>query len=167
MRSGLGLIRGAAAGVALVIVVLVGVVWLSDGPAVGQVQVYRAPRLPGTSHPDLTGVWQAFVTANWNLEDHGADAGPFPTQLGMWGAQPPGQSIVQGGAIPYQPEAMSKRQENFARRLEVDLDNLNTVGDPEAKCYMPGVPRATYMPFPVPDYSEHGPNRDRLSVRER
>ena len=125
-----------------------GVLWLSDGPAAGQVQVYRAPRLPGTSHPDLSGIWQAFVTANWSLEDHGADAGPFPTTLGMWGAQPPGQSIVEGGEIPYRPEALAKREANFARRLEVDVDNLNTVGDPEAKCYLPGVPRATYMPFP-------------------
>ena len=125
-----------------------GVLWLSEGPAAGQVQVYRAPRLPGTSHPDLSGIWQAFVTANWSLEDHGADAGPFPTTLGMWGAQPPGQSIVEGGEIPYRPEALAKREANFARRLEVDVDNLNTVGDPEAKCYLPGVPRATYMPFP-------------------
>ena len=125
-----------------------GVLWLSEGPAAGQVQVYRAPRLPGTSHPDLSGIWQAFVTANWSVEDHGADAGPFPTTLGMWGAQPPGQSIVEGGEIPYRPEALAKREANFARRLEVDVDNLNTVGDPEAKCYLPGVPRATYMPFP-------------------
>jgi hypothetical protein len=125
-----------------------GVLWLSEDPAAGQVQVYRAPRLPGTAHPDLSGIWQAFVTANWSLEDHGADAGPFPTTLGMWGAQPPGQSIVEGGEIPYRPEALAKREANFARRLEVDPDNLNTVGDPEAKCYLPGVPRATYMPFP-------------------
>ena len=125
-----------------------GVLWLSESPAAGQVQVYRAPRLPGTSHPDLSGIWQAFVTANWSLEDHGAGAGPFPTTVGMWGAQPPGQSIVEGGEIPYRPEGLAKRAANFARRLEVDPDNLNTVGDPEAKCYLPGVPRATYMPFP-------------------
>ena len=140
--------KGWTAAVLIAAGAAAGVLWLSEGPAAGQIQVYRAPRLPGTSHPDLTGIWQAFVTANWSLEDHGADAGPFPTTLGMWGAQPPGQSIVEGGEIPYRPEALAKREANFARRLEVDPDNLNTVGDPEAKCYLPGVPRATYMPYP-------------------
>ena len=140
--------KGWTAAVLIAAGAAAGVLWLSGGSAAGQVQVYRAPRLPGTSHPDLSGIWQAFVTANWSLEDHGADAGPFPTTLGMWGAQPPGQSIVEGGEIPYRPEALAKREANFARRLEVDVDNLNTVGDPEAKCYLPGVPRATYMPFP-------------------
>ncbi len=141
-------LRGFTAAVLLVATGAAGALWLSAGSAAGQVQVYRAPRLPGTSHPDLTGIWQAFVTANWNIEDHGAEAGPFASLLGMWGAQPPGQSIVRGGEIPYRPEALARREANFARRLDVDVDNLNTVGDPEAKCYMPGVPRAAYMPYP-------------------
>ena len=111
-------------------------------------RVVRAPRLLGTSNPDLTGIWQAFVTANWDIQDHGADAGPFPKLLGMWGAQLPGQGVVVGNEIPYRPEALAKKNENFENRLTVDADNLNTVGDPEAKYYMPGVPRATYMPFP-------------------
>ena len=147
MNTGFRL-RGFTAAVLLVAAGAAGALWLSAGPASGQVQVYRAPRLPGTSHPDLTGIWQAFVTANWNIEDHGAEAGPFPTLLGAWGAQPPGQSIVRGGEIPYRPAALARRAANFARRLDVDVDALNTVGDPEAKCYMPGVPRATYMPYP-------------------
>ncbi len=126
----------------------VAVLWLSGLPAAAQSTLYRAPRLPGTSNPDLSGIWQAFVTANWNLEDHGAEAGEFPRLLGIWGAQPPGQSVVVGGRIPYRPEALAKREENAGNRLTVDPDNINTVGDPEAKCYMPGVPRATYMPFP-------------------
>ena len=116
--------------------------------AIAQDESYAAPRLPGTVHPDLNGIWQSFTTANWDLQDHGADAGPFPRQLGVWGAQPPGQSIVLGGEIPYRPEALAKKQRNFSERLVVDHDNVNTVGDPEAKCYLPGVPRATYMPFP-------------------
>jgi hypothetical protein len=116
--------------------------------AIAQDESYAAPRLPGTDHPDLNGIWQSFTTANWDLQDHGADAGPFPRQLGVWGAQPPGQSIVLGGEIPYRPEALAKKQRNFSERLVVDHDNVNTVGDPEAKCYLPGVPRATYMPFP-------------------
>lgn len=147
MHAGIGFTRFTAA-MLMGATAAAGILWLSAGPAAGQIQVYRAPRLPGTSQPDLTGIWQAFVTANWNIEDHGADAGPFPTTLGMWGAQPPGQSIIEGGEIPYRPAALAKREANFARRLDVDVDNLNTVGDPEAKCYMPGVPRATYMPYP-------------------
>ena len=109
---------------------------------------YRAPRLAGTERPDLTGIWQAMVTANWDIQDHSASEGPFARMLGIWGAQPPGQGIVEGDEIPYRPEALAKREENFKRRLAIDHDNLNTVGDPEAKCYLPGVPRATYLPFP-------------------
>ena len=122
--------------------------WLSAGILVGQAQSYVAPRLPGTSHPDLSGIWQAFTTANWDIQDHGVNPGPFPRLLGVWGAQPPGRSVVEGNEIPYLPEALAKKQENLENRLTVDPDNVNTVGDPEAKCYLPGVPRATYMPFP-------------------
>ena len=67
---------------------------------------------------------------------------------GCGGAQPPGQGVVLGNEIPYRPEALARKRENLERRLAVDHDNINTVGDPEAKCYLPGVPRATYMPFP-------------------
>src|SRR5262245_26550707 len=109
---------------------------------------YKSPRLKGTDKPDLTGVWQALVTADWDVQDHSADAGPFPRLVGIWGAQPPGQGIVEGNEIPYRPEALAKKQQNARDRLTIDHDNLNTVGDPEAKCYLPGVPRATYLPFP-------------------
>jgi hypothetical protein len=109
---------------------------------------YKAPRLKGTDKPDLSGVWQALVTANWDVQDHSADAGPFPRLVGIWGAQPPGQGIVEGNEIPYRPEALAKKQQNAKDRLTIDHDHLNTVGDPEAKCYLPGVPRATYLPFP-------------------
>ena len=45
---------------------------------------------------------------------------------------------------------MARKKENFEKRLTRPTSReLNeTTGDPEAKCYMPGVPRATYMPFP-------------------
>ncbi len=122
--------------------------WLSAGTLVGQAESYVAPRLPGTSHPDLSGIWQAFTTANWDIQDHGVNPGPFPRLLGVWGAQPPGRGVVEGNEIPYLPEALAKKQENLENRLTVDPNNVNTVGDPEAKCYLPGVPRATYMPFP-------------------
>ena len=100
-------------------------------------QIARIPRMPD-GKPNLTGLWQAITMANWNIEDHSAQDGPF-FQLGAIGAIPPGQGIVEGGAIPYKPEALKKRNENFANRLKLD---------PEVKCYMPGLPRGTYLPYP-------------------
>src|SRR4029079_10870042 len=51
-----------------------------------------------------------------------------------------GLSVVDGdGKIPYKPEALAKRNENRAKWPEAD---------PEVKCYLPGIPRATYMPYP-------------------
>jgi hypothetical protein len=147
MRKSFGL-RGWMIALAVKVVAVVAVVWLSGRPTAGQVQAYQAPRLPGTDKPDLTGIWQAFVTANWDIQDHSAEAGPFPRLLGVWGAQLPGQGVVEGKEIPYRPEALAKKEENFKNRLIIDHDNLNTVGDPEAKCYHPGVPRATYLPVP-------------------
>lgn len=89
-------------------------------------------------HPDLTGIWQAMGTANWDLEDHAPEAGPF-YQLGALGAIPPGRGVVEGGKIPYKPEALAKRNQNRANRWK---------DDPELKCYMPSIPRAAYLPYP-------------------
>ena len=88
--------------------------------------------------PDMNGIWQALNEANWNLEPHAASPAVL-AQLGAQYAVPPGIGVVVGGEIPYLPEALARRDENFANRLELD---------PEVKCYMPGVPRATYMPYP-------------------
>jgi hypothetical protein len=88
--------------------------------------------------PDLSGIWQALGTAHWDLLDHSPQPGPL-YRLGAIGAVPGGRGVVVGDTIPYQPWAAEKRQENFANRL---------TEDPEIKCYMPGVPRATYLPFP-------------------
>jgi hypothetical protein len=89
-----------------------------------------AHSLPRTAdgHPNLSGIWQVNNTAVWDLQDHAA-------QLGV----PAGQGVVEGNEIPYLPSALAKRQENFKNR---------TTEDPEAKCYMAGVPRITYMPYP-------------------
>src|SRR5438552_3388318 len=106
-------------------------------PALGQTQASRIPRMPD-GKPNLTGLWQALGTAYWDIRDHIAQPGPF-IQLGAAGAIPGGQGIVDGGEIPYQPAAAAKQRENFQNRLKLD---------PEVKCYMPGVPRGTYMPFP-------------------
>ena len=132
-------------------VAIFGLAAVSDagqGPA--QFPSYRAPRT-ADGHPDLNGVWQAFTTANWDIQDHEAQAGPHTELMGAYSAEPAGQGIVVGNEIPYQPWALAKKKENFAKRLTADLsrdDTWHETGDPEFKCYMPGVPRATYMPFP-------------------
>jgi len=88
--------------------------------------------------PDFNGIWQAIGSAHWNIEPHAADFSPL-VELGAIGAIPAGLGIVQGGSIPYTTEARAKQQENRADWLALD---------PVVKCYMPGVPRATYLPFP-------------------
>ena len=96
----------------------------------------RAARIAG--HPNLNGIYQAIGSQFWNLEDHPAQATAF-WQLGAIGAIPAGTSVVEGGSIPYKPAALQHRDENRAGWPK---------SDPEAKCYMPGIPRANYMPYP-------------------
>jgi hypothetical protein len=112
---------------------------------------YRAPRMPD-GHPNLNGDWQAMVSANWDIQDHEAQAGIHPEIDGAYGAGPGGQSIIEGdGVIPYKPEALAKKKANFEKRGVVDVSSdlkWHDLGDPELKCYMPGLPRATYMPYP-------------------
>lgn len=111
-----------------------------------------ADRAVAPAHPDLNGVWQALNTANYDVESHTArhslqlrdgPHGPLPTvellRLGAVGAVPPGLGVVEGGAIPYTPEGLAKKRENAAHWID---------RDPEVKCYLPGVPRATYLPYP-------------------
>jgi len=88
--------------------------------------------------PNFTGLWQVLGTAHWDIRDHGAQPGPF-LQLGAAGAMPAGQGIVEGGEIPYTPAAGAQQKDNLQNRMTLD---------PEIKCYMPGIPRANYMPFP-------------------
>ncbi len=115
-------------------------------------QTWRAPRVAGSTHPDLNGIWQVINEANYDVEMHMARPalvtqkgpyGPVPAApvlaLGAVGSVPPGVGVVDGGPLPYKPEALAKRDENHEKWLE---------RDPEIKCYLPGVPRATYMPYP-------------------
>lgn len=102
-----------------------------------QAQDHRAARA-ADGHADLSGIWEALNAANWDLEDHSAQAGPM-WQTGAIGSEPAGQGVVEGGAIPYLPAALEQKKANFAKRR---------TGDPEAKCYLPGIPRANYMPYP-------------------
>jgi hypothetical protein len=78
--------------------------------------------------PDFSGIWQALSTAAWNIEDHSAEKGV-----------PAGQGVVEGGELPYLPEALKQRDENYRTRA---------TADPETKCFLPGIPRMMYMPFP-------------------
>ena len=102
-----------------------------------QAPAYRAPRA-ADGKPNLNGIWQAINSASYDIEAHSAAPSPV-LELGAAGAIPAGLGIVEGGTLPYRPEALAKRNENRANRLKLD---------PEVKCYLPGVPRATYMPFP-------------------
>ena len=158
MRFGL---KGAA------IVIAAGAVfallWTRVAPVTGQTESYRAARTVD-GRPDLSGIWQALNTANYDLQSHSArpalaliPAPPhtgvpglgrskpveLPAQsvraLGAVGGVPAGEGVVQGGEIPYQPWAAAQKKENFEHWLE---------RDPEIRCFMPGVPRATYMPYP-------------------
>ena len=121
MRRGFSILcTGTVAAAALLMVVGLGL-------SASAQQAYKAPRtLDG--HPDLQGVWQALNTAWVDLEDHAATIG--------W---PAGLSVVEGGDIPYKPGALAKRDKNRQERL---------TADPVARCLLPGVPRATYLPFP-------------------
>jgi hypothetical protein len=89
---------------------------------------YKPPRTP-EGQPDLQGIWQVRNTANWDVQSHGS-AYRIPAGFG----------VVVGEEIPYQPWAAAKKQENFKTRL---------TEDPVEKCYMAGVPRTMYLPYPV------------------
>ena len=110
---------------------------LAAMPDAAQAPVYRAPRT-ADGKPNLNGIWQALNTANWDLQGHAAAKGPV-SSLGAVFSVPPGLGVVEGGEIPYLPAAAARKKENQA--------NWATL-DPEVKCYLPGVPRATYLPYP-------------------
>ena len=144
---------------AIVVVTAVVVAGVFFGVRLGE---DRTPDSQGTGaqimrtadgRPDFSGIWQTNSTANWDLQTHEArpmvaQAGVYPdvpvlavpvVALGTAGWVPPGLGVVQGGEIPYQPWAALRKQENAANWLD---------RDPELACYMPGVPRAMYLPYP-------------------
>jgi hypothetical protein len=110
--------------------------WLTSSAILGQAPAYKAPRLSGK--PNLNGIWQALNEAHWDIEAHSAAPGAL-LPLGASAAVAAGIGIVQDGALPYQPAAAIQKKQNFEKRLTLD---------PEIKCYLPGVPRAMYMPYP-------------------
>jgi hypothetical protein len=109
----------------------------SEPAAQGSAAPNTVPRTPD-GKPNLSGIWQAINSANFDLEVHAAKPSPI-VALGAAGAVPGGLGVVEGGPIPYKPEALAKKKANGENWLTLD---------PEIKCYMPGVPRATYLPFP-------------------
>ena len=118
-------------------------------------QAARPARVGGK--PNFSGIWQANNEANWDLQGHAAlpaalmQPGIYPYEyarvpaapvlaLGAAGAVPGSLGVVQGdGQIPYKPEALLIKKENAEHWID---------RDPELKCYLPGVPRAMYMPYP-------------------
>ena len=111
----------------MALVAMVGVVAMVGCSGQTQTSMGEFPRTADGT-PDLSGVWQAFTTAAWDLQDHNAEKGV-----------PGGQGVVEGGEIPYQPWAATQKAENFENRM---------TADPLSNCYMPGVPRITLLPHP-------------------
>jgi len=126
---------------------------IAVAPASAQ-QTQQPERIDGK--PNFNGIWQAMNTANWNLEPHSAAPNPVADRLiGAIGAIPAGLGVVEGGQIPYKPEALER----------LNAHKANVINhDPEAACYLPGIPRATYMPYPF--QIVQGGNDDILMVYE-
>lgn len=145
--------------VSVVVGVVAAAVTIASNPSVtGQARTPGVPRVNGK--PDLNGIWQTINTANWDIQAHTAKAAlamrpgpvvPVPAKevlaFGAVGSVPSGLGVVDGNELPYLPEALKKKQDNEANWL---------TRDPEIKCYLPGVPRATYMPFPFQIFQGQG-----------
>ena len=146
--------RGSTISVALATAAVTAVIAVSMTRAAGQA---ARPTRTVDDKPNFSGIWQALNEAHWDLEAHAARSGmvtqpgayPFPfaevpaapvLALGAAGGVPGSIGVVDGdGQIPYTPEAAATKQENAANWID---------RDPELKCYLPGIPRAMYMPYP-------------------
>ena len=116
----------------LVVAVVASTLDAAQGPAS---RAY-SPAKTSFGQPDLQGMWQVVNTAAWDIQDHRGERFPgLPTRFGI----PAGEGVVEGNEIPYQPWAVEQKRKNYENRVDAD---------PEAHCYMPGVPRITYMPHP-------------------
>jgi hypothetical protein len=113
--------------------------FLAAAPITTAAQVSALPRT-SDGRPNLQGIWQVLNTAAWDIQDH-------PARLGV----PAGQGVVEGNELPYRPEALGKKQQNFENRA---------TADPESKGYLPGVPRIMYMPFPFQIFQ----TRDQVTI---
>ncbi|MBI2185785.1 MAG: hypothetical protein HYU37_01535 [Acidobacteria bacterium] len=150
--------RGSLIGVALASAAVSAAVavWLTRTIVVQGSAASLVPRAVD-GRPDFSGIWQANNEAHWDLEPHeprpGAvvQQGAFPWEFvqvpaapslpfGAAGGVPGSIGVVEGdGRIPYRPEALKIKNENGQNWID---------RDPELKCYLPGIPRAMYMPYP-------------------
>jgi hypothetical protein len=130
----------AAATLAVAFSVIPGAAQAPQPSRPAQPSAGQAPSAPRTADGkvNLNGIWQAMNEANWDIEGHSAGPGRV-LALGAEDAEVPGLGVVEGGPLPYLPAAAAKKKANFDKRLTLD---------PEIKCYLPGVPRAMYMPQP-------------------
>jgi len=142
------------AGVVVAVAVSAGIACQSGTQSTGS-NTRQVRTLDGK--PDFTGIWQANNEAYWDLQAHSARAGivtqpgVYPYEyarvaaapvvaLGAAAGVPASMGVVEGdGEIPYKPEAAAVRRENAEHWVD---------RDPEVKCYLPGTPRAMYMPYP-------------------
>lgn len=124
-------------GVVAVVVVVAAIMPGLSTPVSSQAAVSTMPRT-ADGRPDFSGFWQAMTSAYWDIEAHEARKGPVVALGAAYGYQA-GLGIVEGGQIPYLPEAAARRKANAENVLALD---------PEVKCYLPGTPRVMYMPYP-------------------
>ncbi len=105
-----------------------------------------APPRTAAGEPDFQGIWRAWNLAKYDLETHSAKPG-VPAGLG-YVVDPP------DGKIPYQPWALEQRMTNYEGTKTLDPTEHS---DPLAKCFLPGVPRITYLgfPFQIVQAAEH------------
>ena len=130
IRIGLAtLLAGASVSAAILVGAVISVA--------GQNQSTTAPRT-SDGKPDFSGIWQAMNSANWDLQAHEARRGPV-IALGAAFSIPASPGVVEGNEIPYLPAAAARKKENAENWL---------TRDPEIKCFMPGIPRMIYMPYP-------------------
>jgi hypothetical protein len=132
-------------------------VMAGSGAAQAQTQTTQPATIDG--HPNLNGIWETMSRANDNLEPHSASPAPLKIvdrEFGVFGAIPAGLGVVEGGKIPYKTEALARLNENRQHLVKYD---------PEAACYLPGIPRATYLPYPF-QIIQGGGGDDMLMVYE-
>jgi hypothetical protein len=112
----------------VVVLAAFAIVTFAPIPGAAQTSGTYTPPKTREGQPDIQGIWQTLNTAAWDIQDHGATLGV-----------PAGRGVVDGNDIPYTAAALAKKQDNFKNREALD---------PVNKCFLPGVPRVTYMPYP-------------------